>query len=114
MSYAPPQKRVWINGEQYFDGVAPDTWEFTIGGYQPAEKWLKDRKNRPLSYDDIAHYCRLCAALAETPRIMASIDETIEAYGGWPLVQEDYLRGLYQTMSEEWTSPEDEEAWRDL
>ena len=114
VSYAPSQKRVWINGEQYFDGVAPDTWEFTIGGYQPAEKWLKDRKNRPLSYDDIAHYCRLCAALAETPRIMASIDETIEAYGGWPLVQEDYLRGLYQTMSEEWTSPEDEEAWRDL
>ena len=114
VSYAPPQKRVWINSEQYFDGVAPDTWEFTIGGYQPAEKWLKDRKNRPLSYDDIAHYCRLCAALAETPRIMASIDETIEAYGGWPLVQEDYLRGLYQTMSEEWTSPEDEEAWRDL
>ena len=114
VSYAPPQRRVWINSEQYFDGVAPDTWEFTIGGYQPAEKWLKDRKNRPLSYDDIAHYCRLCAALAETPRIMASIDETIEAYGGWPLVQEDYLRGLYQTMSEEWTSPEDEEAWRDL
>ena len=114
VSYAPPQRRVWINSEQYFDGVAPDTWEFTIGGYQPAEKWLKDRKNRPLSYDNIAHYCRLCAALAETPRIMASIDETIEAYGGWPLVQEDYLRGLYQTMSEEWTSPEDEEAWRDL
>ena len=82
VSYAPPQRRVWINSEQYFDGVEPDTWEFTIGGYQPAEKWLKDRKNRPLSYDDIAHYCRLCAALAETPRIMASIDETIEAYGG--------------------------------
>ncbi len=112
--YAPSQKRVWINSEQYFDGVAPDTWEFTIGGYQSAEKWLKDRKNRTLSYDDIAHYRRLCAALAETPRIMASIDKTIDAYGGWPLVQDDYLRGLYQTMSEEWTSPEDEEAWRDL
>ncbi len=84
--YAPPQKRVWINGKQYFDGVAPDMWEFAIGGYRPAEKWLKDRKNRILSYDDIGHYRRLCAALAETPRIMASIDETIDAYGGWPLV----------------------------
>jgi len=50
----------------------------------------------------------------KTPRIMAKIDKTIEAYGGWPLVQEDYLRGLYQTMSEEWNSPEDEEAWLDL
>ena len=45
---------------------------------------------------------------------MAKIDRTIEAYGGWPLAQDDYLRDLYQTMSEEWTSPEDEEAWRDL
>ena len=111
VSYAPSQKRVWINGKQYFDGIAQQTWEFTIGGYQPAEKWLKDRKNRTLSYDDISHYRRLCAALAETPRIMAKIDKTIDAYGGWPLVQDDYLRGLYQTLSEEWTSPEDEEAW---
>lgn len=104
VSYAPSQKRVWINGKQYFDGVVQQTWEFTIGGYQPAEKWLKDRKKRTLSYDDISHYRRLCAALAETPRIMAKIDKTIDAYGGWPLVQDDYLRGLYQTMREEWTS----------
>lgn len=111
VSYAPSQKQVWINGKQYFDGISQQTWEFTIGGHQPAEKWLKDRKNRTLSYDDIGHYRRLCAALAETPRIMAKIDKTIDAYGGWPLVQDDYLRGLYQTLSEEWTSPEDEEAW---
>ena len=104
MIYTPSQKRVWINGKQYFDGVVQQTWEFTIGGYQPAEKWLKDRKKRTLSYDDISHYRRLCAALAETPRIMAKIDKTIDAYGGWPLVQDDYLRGLYQTMREEWTS----------
>ena len=99
-----PQGKVWINGEQYFDGVAR-----THGNSLLVDTGQQSNGSRtakpPLSYDDIAHYRRLCAALAETPRIMAKIDETIEAYGGWPLVQEDYLRDLYQTMSEEWTSP---------
>ena len=77
--------RVWINGEQHFEGVSPETWALTIGGYRPAEKWLKDRKGRTLSFDDIAWYSRVCAALAETPRVMERIDEAIEAHGGWPL-----------------------------
>ena len=76
---------VWINGKQRFEGVSPETWVFTIGGYRPAEKWLKDRKGRTLSFDDIAWYRRVCAALAETPRVMARIDEVIETHGGWPL-----------------------------
>lgn len=80
---APGQ--VWINNDQYFEGVAPDAWAFTIGGYRPAEKWLKDRKGRTLSFDDVAHYRRVCAALAETPRVMARIDEEVAAHGGWPL-----------------------------
>ena len=87
--YAPPTDvlpgRAWINSKQYFAGVAPETWDFTIGGYRPAEKWLKDRKGRVLSFDDITHYCRICAALAETPCIMARIDREIDARGGWPL-----------------------------
>ena len=77
--------RVWINGTQYFEGVAPETWAFTIGGYRPAEKWLKDRRGRPLGYDDIGRYQRICAALAETPRLMARIDGAIGARGGWPI-----------------------------
>ena len=89
VQYTPPKGdvpgRVLINAAQYFEGVAPETWEFTIGGYRPAEKWLKDRKNRELSYDDIVHYRRICGALAETPRIMACIDDAIESHGGWPL-----------------------------
>ena len=87
--YAEPSDdtpgRVWINGEQHFEGVSPETWVFTIGGYRPAEKWLEDRKGRTLSFDDIAWYRRVCAALAETPRVMARIDEVIETHGGWPL-----------------------------
>ena len=87
--YAPPLDgttgRVFINASQYFDGVTPETWEFTIGGYRPAEKWLKDRRRRALAYEDIVHYRRICAALAETPQVMASIDETIESHGGWPI-----------------------------
>ena len=77
--------RVAINKTQYFEGVSPETWGFTIGGYRPAEKWLKDRKGRTLSFDDIAWYQRVCAALAETPRVMERIDETIAAHGGWPI-----------------------------
>ena len=87
--YTPPSGdssgRVYINPSQYFEGVTPETWELTIGGYRPAEKWLKDRRRRTLSFDDIAHYQRVCAALAETPQLMARIDEAIESHGGWPL-----------------------------
>ena len=87
--YRPPVNgsagRVFINRDQYFDGVTPETWEFTIGGYRPAEKWLKDRRRRTLSYEDITHYRRICAILAETPGVMGRIDEAIESHGGWPL-----------------------------
>ena len=77
--------RVWINKTQHFEGVSPETWAFTIGGYRPAEKWLKDRKGRALDYDDIGRYQGICAALAETPRLMARIDGAIDARGGWPI-----------------------------
>ena len=89
VSYIPPQNnhpgQVWINAKQYFHGVSPKTWTFTIGGYCPAQKWLKDRKGQVLSFSDLHHYRRLCGALATTPPIMATIDSTIAAHGGWPL-----------------------------
>ena len=66
--------RVWINDEQYFDRVPKTAWEFYIGGYQPAQKWLKDRRNRELSYDDIRHYQKIIVALTETDRLMKEID----------------------------------------
>jgi hypothetical protein len=64
--------------------VPEAVWQFHIGGYQVCEKWLKDRKGRTLTADDINHYQRIIVALAETIRLMGEIDEVIEQYGGWP------------------------------
>ena len=67
-----------------FHGVPEEVWRFHIGGYQVCHKWLKDRKGRTLSDKDVAHYQNIVATLNETIRIMAEIDEVIEAQGGWP------------------------------
>jgi predicted helicase len=67
--------KVWINKTQYFDNVPQVAWEFYIGGYQPAQKWLKDRKDRELSSDDINHYQKIIVALTETDRLMKEIDK---------------------------------------
>ena len=77
--------RVHINAEQYFEGISPAVWQMRIGGYQVCEKWLKDRKGRTLTYEDIEHYQRTVSALAETRSLMAQIDALIADHGGWPL-----------------------------
>lgn len=69
--------KVYINDSQYFDKVPLVAWEFYIGGYQPAQKWLKDRKDRQLEFDDILHYQKIIVALTETDRLMKAIDEII-------------------------------------
>jgi hypothetical protein len=56
--------------------VPATAWEFYIGGYQPAQKWLKDRHGRTLNFEDIQHYQKIIVALVETGRIMQAIDET--------------------------------------
>ena len=76
-----------------------EVWDFHIGGYQVCHKWLKDRKGRTLSDEDIAHYQKIVVALNETIRIMGEIDEVIEEYGGWP--------GAFQTGSETDATSED-------
>lgn len=76
--------RVQINDTQYFDNVPTTVWTHKIGGYQVAEKWLKDRRERTLTADDRSHYQRTLIALAETQAEMTRIDTTIEAHGGWP------------------------------
>ncbi|MEQ9617741.1 MAG: type ISP restriction/modification enzyme [Deltaproteobacteria bacterium] len=66
--------KVWINETQYFGNVSEVAWNFHIGGYQPAQKWLKDRKGRKLTIEDIKHWQRIIVALVETDRIMKEID----------------------------------------
>jgi predicted helicase len=77
-------KAAYAAGTTGFVGVPEEVWNFHIGGYQVCEKWLKDRKNRTLSADDIAHYQKIVVALHETIRLMAEIDVVIEEHGGWP------------------------------
>lgn len=69
--------KVWINETQYFDSVAEIAWSFYIGGYQPAQRWLKDRKDRALSFDDVKHFQRIIKILVETDRIMNSMEMTL-------------------------------------
>ncbi|MCA3323715.1 MAG: N-6 DNA methylase, partial [Roseomonas sp.] len=69
--------KVWINKTQYFDAAPKISWGFYIGGYQPAQKWLKDRKGRALSFDDVKHYQRILKILSETDRIMKTITMTL-------------------------------------
>ena len=80
-----------------FRGVPEAVWNFHIGGYQVCEKWLKDRKGRTLSKDDIAHYQKIVVALNETIRLMQEIDVVIEQHGGWP--------GAFQTGEAQAAAP---------
>jgi hypothetical protein len=72
------------NAPGTFEGVPEAVWNLHIGGYQACHKWLKDRKGRTLSQDDVTHYQRIIVAISETIRIMGEIDEVIEEHGGWP------------------------------
>ncbi len=69
---------VYINSTQYFGDVPEVAWNFYIWGYQPAQKWLKDRKWRVLTWEDIMHYQSMIVALTETARVMEEVDKVIE------------------------------------
>jgi hypothetical protein len=82
VAYDENKTRVLINDEQYFEGVRPEWFEFHVGGYQVLQKWLKDRKGRKLTNDDITHYQRVVVAIKETIHLMAEIDQAIPQ---WPI-----------------------------
>ena len=66
--------KVWINATQHFTDGPAEVWEYEIGAYQVCKKWLKDRKNKELSHDDIKHYRSILVAIAETLRVVWEID----------------------------------------
>ena len=76
---------VWINKDQYFEGVPEEVWNFHVGGYQVCQKWLKDRKGRTLDFQDIQHYQHIVSALSEIIHLMAEVDAAIDNYGSWPI-----------------------------
>lgn len=67
--------RVYINKEQHFEGISQEVWSYQIGGYQVCDKWLKDRKERILTLDEIQTYCRIVTAIQKTIEIQKAIDE---------------------------------------
>jgi predicted helicase len=86
--YDESTQRVYINKDkpgkrgQYFEGVPKEVWQFHVGGYQVLDKWLKDRRGRHLSFEDLSHYQQIVEALSATIHLMAQIDEAIPA---WPI-----------------------------
>ncbi len=77
--YDAESRFVWINAGRRFEGIAPEVWEYRVGGYQVCEKWLKDRKERALELDDIRRYCRIVTAISGTIGLQKEIDSV---YGG--------------------------------
>jgi hypothetical protein len=78
IEYDEKEKRVYFNEKQYFEEIPQEIWQYQIGGYQVCEKWLKDRKGRCLSLEDIKHYCRMVTALQKTIEIQKEIDNIYE------------------------------------
>ena len=74
IGYGKETNRVYINQDQYFEGLEEDVWQYRIGGYQVCDKWLKDRKGKILSLDDVKHYCKVATAIEHTITIQKDID----------------------------------------
>jgi hypothetical protein len=75
---------VFINREETLAPVPREAWEWRVGGHQVCRKWLKDRKGRILTEDQIATYSRIVSAATETQRVVEAVDRLIDRHGGWP------------------------------
>jgi predicted helicase len=72
--YNPKEERIYVNKSQYFEPVSQELWEYQIGGYQVLSKWIKDRRNRRLTLEEIKTYCRIVTALQKTIALQEEID----------------------------------------
>jgi predicted helicase len=77
VGYDEANERVYFNKTQYFEGVPKVVWAYQIGGYQVLAKYLKDRKGRELSKEEIEHYMKVVAALRRTIEVQKKIDEVL-------------------------------------
>jgi len=78
VGYVEESQRVFINKEQYFEGVSREAWEYQIGAYQVMEKYLKDRKGRKLPLDEINHYMKVAKAIQLTIELQQKIDDELK------------------------------------
>jgi len=62
------------NEMESFRIIGKVVWEYQIGGYQVCHKWLKDRKRRALSLEEIKHYCKVVTAINKTIETQKDID----------------------------------------
>ena len=85
LKYKQKESRVYINNDQYFEGLEKTVWEYQIGGYQVCHKWLKDRKRRTLTLDEIKHYCRVVTGIKKTIQIQKHIDDI------YPQIEKDLI-----------------------
>jgi len=68
------ERRVYINEQEYFEGISAEVWGYQIGGYQVCEKWLKDRRGRLLTLEEIKHYCRTVTSISKTIEMQKALD----------------------------------------
>jgi uncharacterized protein YeeX (DUF496 family) len=83
--YEEGEERVYINKTQYFEIIEKEVWEYQIDGYQALDKWLKDRKGRVLSLEDIKHYCKVVTAIRKTIEVQKVIDQI------YPRIEEEVI-----------------------
>ncbi|MEW6095192.1 MAG: type ISP restriction/modification enzyme [bacterium] len=85
IKFVEEDRRVYINEIQFFEGIDKDIWDYRIGSYQVLDKWLKDRKERRLSLEEIKHYCKIVTAIKKTIELQETIDQI------YPDVEKDLM-----------------------
>lgn len=83
--YSEEKGLIRINEKQFFEGIEKDVWEYQIGGYQVLKKWIKGRKGRKLSLEEIRHFCKVVTALKKTIETQDEIDKL------YPNVEKDTI-----------------------